>query len=127
MAKYALIRDLLSADGFYRFECAPLADPAVVKLAHDPGYVDAVVNGTLPPQAIRRIGFPWSEDLVKRSLASVGGTLSAAADALATGWGGNLARGTHHSFLAGGPGLGVLNDIAIAVEWLRSDGRVRRA
>jgi acetoin utilization deacetylase AcuC-like enzyme len=127
MAKYALIRELLAADGFYSFECAPLADPAVVKLAHDPAYVDAIVNGTLPPQAIRRIGFPWSEGLVKRSLASVGGTLSAAADALAAGWGGNLAGGTHHAFRAEGSGFCVFNDIAVAIEWLRSERRIRRA
>jgi acetoin utilization deacetylase AcuC-like enzyme len=127
MAKYALIRELLSTGGFYRFECAPLADPAVVKLAHDPAYVDAFVNGSLAPQAIRRIGFPWSEGLVKRSLASVGGTLSAAADALETGFGGNLAGGTHHAFRAEGSGFCVFTDIAVAIELLRSQDRIRRA
>jgi acetoin utilization deacetylase AcuC-like enzyme len=127
MAKYALIRELLAADGFYRFECATLADPAVIKLAHDAGYVDAFMSGSLPAQAIRRIGFPWSEDLVRRSLASVGGTLSAVEDALETEFGGNLAGGTHHAFRAEGSGFCVFNDIAVAIEWLRSQGRTRRA
>jgi acetoin utilization deacetylase AcuC-like enzyme len=127
MTKYALIRNLLASDGLYHFECAPMADLAVVKLAHDPAYVDAFVNGTLPPQAIRRIGFPWSEGLVQRSLASVGGTLSAASDALETGWGGTLAGGTHHAFRAEGSGFCVFNDIAVAIEWLRSRGRIGRA
>jgi acetoin utilization deacetylase AcuC-like enzyme len=127
MAKYALIRELLAADGFYHFECAPLADPTDVKLAHDAEYVDAFVNGTLSAQAIRRIGFPWSEGLVKRSLASVGGTLGAAEDALESGFGGNLAGGTHHAFRAEGSGFCVFNDIAVSIEWLRSQGRIRRA
>jgi acetoin utilization deacetylase AcuC-like enzyme len=127
MAKYALIRELLASDGFYCFACAPLADPAVIKLAHDAGYVDAFMSGSLPAQAIRRIGFPWSEGLVKRSLASAGGTLCAAADALETGFGGNLAGGTHHAFRAEGSGFCVFNDIAVAIEWLRSQGRIRRA
>ena len=127
MDKYARIRELLAADGVYRFECAPVADPSVVKLAHDPEYVDAVVNGTLPVQAIRRIGFPWSEGLVKRSLASVGGTLSAASDAMSAGFGGNLAGGTHHAFRSEGSGFCVFNDIAVAIEWLRSEQRIKRA
>lgn len=127
MAKYALIRERLAAGHLFRFECAPLADAAVVKLAHDAEYVDAFLSGTLSAQAIRRIGFPWSEGLVRRSLASVGGTLSASADALETGWGGNLAGGTHHAFRDEGAGFCVFNDIAVAIEWLRAEGRVTRA
>ena len=64
---------------------------------------------------MRRIGFPWSEQLVRRTLASVGGTLAATADALATGFGGNLAGGTHHAFHAEGAGFCVFNDLAIAI------------
>jgi len=45
----------------------------------------------------------------------VGGTLAAARDALATGFGGNLAGGTHHAFRAEGAGFCVFNDIAVAV------------
>src|SRR5581483_1719933 len=76
---------------------------------------------------MRRIGFPWSPELVKRTLGSVGGTLSAAMDALETGFGGTLAGGTHHAFYAEGSGFCVFNDIAVAILWLRSKGLVRRA
>ena len=127
MSKYARIRDLLAEDGFYSFDCAPFADPDVVKLAHDSEYVDGFLHGTLSAQAIRRIGFPWSEGLVRRTLASVGGTLCATAEALETGWGGNLAGGTHHAFRGEGSGFCVFNDIAVAIEWLRAAGRIERA
>ena len=127
MSKYALIRDLLARDGFYSFECAPLADVQIVKLIHDAAYVDRFLNGTLTPQAMRRIGFPWSEALVRRSLGSVSGTLQATQDALASGWGGNLAGGTHHAFASEGAGFCVFNDIAVAIAWLRSEGRIARA
>lgn len=127
MSKYALIRDVLARDGFFCFECAPLASPEDVKLAHDPAYVDAFLSGALSPQAIRRIGFPWSEGLVKRTLGSVGGTMSAACDALDAAWGGNLAGGTHHAFRSEGSGFCVFNDMAVAIEWLRARGRIRRA
>jgi acetoin utilization deacetylase AcuC-like enzyme len=79
--------------------------------------VQAFLNGTVAPGIIRRIGFPWSEGLVRRTLASVGGTLRATEDAVARGWGGNLAGGTHHAFYAEGSGFCVFNDLAIALRF----------
>jgi acetoin utilization deacetylase AcuC-like enzyme len=124
--KYRLLRELLEADGRFQFEAAPLADREVIELAHDREYVEAFLSGTLAPQAIRRIGFPWSEGLVKRTLASVGGTLAATKEALANRWGGNLAGGTHHAFCGEGSGFCVFNDIAVAIQWLRSTGQAKR-
>jgi acetoin utilization deacetylase AcuC-like enzyme len=125
--KYRILRELLAADGLFHFEAAPLANREVIELAHDREYVEAFLDGALSPQAIRRIGFPWSEGLVKRTLASVGGTIAATKEALANGWGGNLAGGTHHAFRGEGSGFCVFNDIAVAIQWLRSTGRVKRA
>jgi acetoin utilization deacetylase AcuC-like enzyme len=113
--KYALLRQLLASDGYYRLEPAPLADPAAIQRVHDPHYVQAFLSGTLDPRILRQIGFPWSEQLVRRTLASVGGTLAASADALATGFGGNLAGGTHHAFRDAGAGFCVFNDLAVAI------------
>ena len=127
MAKYRMVRDLLTADGIFEFEPAPLAEPRIVQFVHDPEYVEAFMQGLLTAHAIRRIGFPWSGGLVRRTLASVGGTLAATEDALARGWGGNLAGGTHHAFRAEGSGFCVFNDIAVAIESLRTSGRVQRA
>lgn len=127
MSKYRLTRDLLTEDGIFQFECAPLADRRIVELAHDPEYVRHFIAGTLAPQAIRRIGFPWSEGLVRRTLASVGGTLAATEDALRTRWSGNLAGGTHHAFRSEGSGFCVLNDIAIAILYLRHHRGIARA
>lgn len=127
MAKYRLLRELLGADGLYRFEEAPLASPETIALAHDRAYIEAFLDGTLDPQVMRRIGFPWSEGLVRRTLASVGGTLAAASDALATGFGGTLAGGTHHASRDAGSGFCVFNDIAVAVMSLRARGLARRA
>jgi acetoin utilization deacetylase AcuC-like enzyme len=127
MAKYRMLRDLLASDGCFRFEAAPFADPQIIELAHDAGYVHDFLNGALTEAAIRRIGFPWSQALVQRTLASVGGTLSATCDAFDSGWGGNLAGGTHHAFRAEGSGFCVFNDIAVAIQWLRAKGRIQRA
>jgi acetoin utilization deacetylase AcuC-like enzyme len=125
MEKYRLVRDGLA--GVYEFECAPFAPPETVMLAHTPEYVTQFLAGTLPPAAIRRIGFPWSDGLVRRTLASVGGTLQAADDAMDRGLGGNVAGGTHHAFRGEGSGFCVFNDIAVSILALRQRGWIRRA
>src|SRR5579864_9107390 len=127
IGKYRVLRDLLVQDGFFTLEEAPLAHTATIVLAHDAEYVEAFLQGTLSAGAMRRIGFPWSPELMRRTLASVGSTLAATREAVATGWGGTLAGGTHHAFAAEGSGFCVFNDIAVAIEWLRSQGRIRRA
>jgi acetoin utilization deacetylase AcuC-like enzyme len=127
MEKYRLLREKLAADGCWQFETASPAAVETIQLAHDPEYVDRFVNGTLPPQAMRRIGFPWSPGLVQRTLASAGGTLAATRDAMETGFGGTLAGGTHHAFRGEGSGFCVFNDVAIAIYSLRAEGRAWRA
>jgi acetoin utilization deacetylase AcuC-like enzyme len=126
LRKYGLLRELLIADGFFALEPASPADAATVCLAHDPAYVENFIAGTIDPKAMRRIGFPWSEGLVRRTLASAGGTLAAMADALRVGFGGTLAGGTHHAFPSEGSGFCVFNDVAIAVRSLRARGDTRR-
>jgi len=123
--KYRMLRELLTNK--FEFELAPLAERETIELVHDRDYVEAFLNGTLPAAAMRKIGFPWSDGLVKRTLASVGGTLSATSQALETGWGGTLAGGTHHAFAGEGSGFCVFNDIAVAIAWLRVEKRIERA
>jgi acetoin utilization deacetylase AcuC-like enzyme len=126
MAKYRMIRERLAATGKFNLTPAPIADVEIIKRVHDPSYVDAVITGTLFSAAQRRIGFPWSEGFVQRTLRSAGSTLAATEQALRTGWGGTLSGGTHHAFRAEGSGFCVFNDIAIAAQKLIDDGRVKR-
>lgn len=113
--KYLNLRTRLAQEPRFTFVPAPLADPAVITLAHHPAYVAGVLEGTLPSAAFRKIGFPWSPQMVRRTLCSAGGTLAATEEALRTGFGGTLAGGTHHAFYAEGSGFCVFNDIAIAI------------
>jgi acetoin utilization deacetylase AcuC-like enzyme len=125
--KYRMLREMLEADGDFSLYPAPLADLATIERIHDPDYVRAFVAGTLGDAVMRRIGFPWSEGLVKRTLASVGSTLAATQQALDCRWGGTLAGGTHHAFRAEGSGFCVFNDIAVAIAWLRAERGISRA
>jgi len=124
--KYRLLREQLEHDGYFLLEPAPLADVATIEMIHERDYVDAFLNGTLAGAAMRKIGFPWSEELVKRTLASVGSTLAATREALSTGWGGTLAGGTHHAFAGEGSGFCVFNDIAVAASWVQENAGVSR-
>jgi len=92
--KYRLIRERLLAEGALRPEelIEPtLADPRDICLVHTGEYWASLSAGTLPADAIRRLGFPWSESLVRRSRASVQGTLTAARIAIREAVGVNLA------------------------------------
>jgi acetoin utilization deacetylase AcuC-like enzyme len=127
MRKYKMIRETLTADGRFEFAEAPFADFETIARVHDHTYVSGFLSGDIPAAVIRRIGFPWSVGLVRRTLASVGGTICAAQDALRNGLGGTLAGGTHHAFRNEGAGFCVFNDAAVAIAALRADGLIRRA
>lgn len=105
---------------------SPLAAPEEIAAAHDPAYVDAVRTGTISPSAMRRIGFPWSEHIWRRSQATMGGALAAARAALDDGISGQLAGGTHHAHYDFGAGYCVFNDFAIAALTVLAERRAAR-
>lgn len=124
MAKYSRLREHILAEGVIApgdLHEAPLAAVEDLQLVHAPGYVDAVVNGTVPHDIQRRIGFPWSPQMVERSRRSVGATIAAARAALDDGAAANLAGGTHHAFADRGEGFCVFNDVAVGARVLQRD------
>jgi acetoin utilization deacetylase AcuC-like enzyme len=130
IAKYARIRDEIVARGLLPaagIEEPDRADRWALELVHTPRYVEAVLDGTLSPIEVRRLGFPWSTQLRERSLRTVQGTIEAAHDALDHGLGINLAGGTHHAFPGHGEGFCVFNDVAVAIRTLQRAGRITRA
>ena len=96
MHKYGLLRERLAGEGILREEdlapatTAPLEDLFAV---HDAGYVQGFLEGNLPRKVVQRIGFPWSEEMVMRSLGSVGSTLAAVDAALEDGLSGTWPGG----------------------------------
>jgi len=129
MAKYSRLRERILAEGIVAPEDlheAPLASLDDLRLVHDPGYVDAVANGTVRPEIQRRIGFPWSPQMVERARRSVGATIAAARAALDDGMAANLAGGTHHAFADRGEGFCVFNDVAVGVRVLQRNGHANR-
>lgn len=129
MAKYARLRERILDRGILpaeRLVEAPAARWDQLRLVHAPAYVDAVSSGTLPREAQRRIGFPWSPEMVERSRRSVGATIAAAHAALEHGLAANLAGGTHHAFADRGEGFCVFNDVSVAARVLQREGLAAR-
>jgi len=129
MARYSRLRERILAEGIVAPEDlheAPLASLDDLRLVHDSGYVDAVANGTVRPEIQRRIGFPWSPQMVERSRRSVGATIAAARAALDDGMAANLAGGTHHAFADRGEGFCVFNDGAVGARVLQRNGHANR-
>ena len=126
LEKYRLLRNALSADARFAFHPAPFIPESDLLRVHHPDYVTGFLTGTLDRQIMRRIGFPWSPELVNRTLASAGSTLAATRVALDIGFGGTLAGGTHHAFYAEGSGFCVFNDLAIAIQWVRANTTLTR-
>src|SRR4029077_21095111 len=130
MGKYRLLREALLASGVRQATELVPAEPvelAALLRVHTPRWVRAVAEDGLTEAETRRLGFPWSPQLVLRSRAAVGGTCAAAERALVEGIGGNLAGGTHHAFPDHGEGYCVFNDIAVSVRALQAAGSIRRA
>lgn len=96
--------------------CAPVS-LATLTAVHDGAYVDRFINGALSDRAIRRMGLPWSEGLVTRTLTAVGGTVRTIQLALEHGLACNTAGGTHHASGAEGAGFCIFNDLAVGAHY----------
>lgn len=93
---------------------------------HDSNYIAKFINNQLSTQEMKRIGFPWSEQFVKRTLTAVGGTLQAAMIAVDNGIAINLTGGYHHAHPSFGSGFCVFNDLSIAAQTLIERGKANR-
>lgn len=129
MEKYRLLRERVLESGAVDPEDLIVPDPATdeqILRVHEPGYLRRVASGELDRAELRRIGFPWSPNMVERSRRSAGGTIAACREAFASGVAVNLAGGTHHAFPDHGEGYCVLNDAAIAARAMQAEGRADR-
>lgn len=121
MIKYNLIPEQLIYEGTISdenlFQPQPLEEQYITN-THDGTYWHRLKHQELSRSEIRKTGFPMSEQLVQREITIMQGTLQAALFALEYGVAFNIAGGTHHAFTDRGEGFCLLNDIAIAANYL---------
>jgi acetoin utilization deacetylase AcuC-like enzyme len=124
MVKYELLPQQLLHEGtalesdFYE---PGIPDLNHVLAVHEKNYVDDLLNLTLDPRAARKIGFPLSAELVERELRIAQGTIWGCHKARENGIAFNIAGGTHHAYSTHGEAFCLLNDQAIAAQYLLNE------
>ena len=127
--KYGMLRRALLSDGVLREDqvaTSPLAEREDVLRVHDAAYVDALEDGSIEPRTMRRLGFPWTEQIPLRGRRTVGGQIAAARVALQRGLSGQMAGGTHHAHAGFGAGFCIYNDQAATARLLLDEGLADR-
>jgi len=98
----------------------------VLQLAHCPDYLQRFIHNRQSPAEIRRMGLPWREGLVRRTMISPNGTLLTAKLALQNGIACHLAGGTHHAHRDFASGFCILNDLAVTSLTLLAQKKIQR-
>ncbi|MDB5250799.1 MAG: histone deacetylase [Segetibacter sp.] len=121
MLKYELIPGQLLHEGTITEQnlFSPSAcEEEMILWTHEQSYFDKLVHQQLTATEQRRIGFPQSPELTKRELIITRGTIDCCHYADETGVALNVAGGTHHAFADRGEGFCLLNDHAVAANYL---------
>ena len=129
MIKYELIPEQLirestcSENNFFNPE---KVDDDIVLLTHQNEYFERFKSLHLSKKEIREIGFPLSKELVDRELQIADGTIKGVHYSIEHGISMNIAGGTHHAFYDRGEAFCMLNDQAIAANYLINKGLSKR-
>ena len=105
MPKDHLLYMALQSEGLANMTFTPsYPDRETLCLTHNSEYVDSFLSGSISQQQMRRIGLPWSEKLVQRTLIGTGSAILAARLALQYGVACMTNGGTHHAHRSHGSG-----------------------
>ncbi|MHA4895147.1 histone deacetylase family protein [Pedobacter sp. PWIIR3] len=129
MLKYELIPEQLIHEGTFitaNFFSPGAVEEDVILMSHQRAYWEQLKNLTLPAKEQRRIGFPLSQQLIDREVRIAKGTIDGALSAKENGIAFNVAGGTHHAGSNWGEGFCMLNDQAIAANYLLANGLAKR-
>ena len=121
MLKYELIPGQLLHEGAITpeniFAPGPCPEETIL-WTHDKDYLHKLMYQKLTASEQRKIGFPQSPELTERELIITQGTIDCCHFALENGIALNVAGGTHHAFADRGEGFCMLNDHAVAANYL---------
>ncbi len=126
--KYVRLRQRIVAANFVALADLRVPHAATdeeILRAHDPIYLQRLIDGQLTDREVRRIGLPWSPQLVERARRSAGATVEVCFTALTDGLAVSLAGGTHHAFRDRGEGYCLLNDTVIAARAVQAADSVK--
>ena len=129
MIKYELIPEQLliektcSESNFFKPE---IIDTELVLKTHQEEYFNRLKGLKLSNKEVREIGFPLSKELVERELIISQGTIDCVHFSSEHGVSMNIAGGTHHAFYDRGEAFCMLNDQAIAANYIIEEGLFKK-
>ena len=129
MIKYELIPEQLirentcSDKNFFKPE---MIDEKIVLKTHQLQYFDRLKKQKLSSKEIREIGFPLSKELYIREMTISKGTIDCVNFSIDNGISMNIAGGTHHAFYDRGEAFCMLNDQAIAANYILDNGLAKK-
>ena len=129
MIKYELIPEQLIRENTcseYNFFNPEKVNDEIVLLTHQRAYFERFKSLNLSKKEIREIGFPLSKKLVDRELQIAEGTISGIKYSIENGISMNIAGGTHHAFYDRGEAFCMLNDQAIAANYIIQEGLFKK-
>jgi len=129
MLKYELIPGQLLHEGTIQLNnlFSPVICPDdILLLTHTTGYLRKLKDLSLTASEQRKIGFPQSAALTHRELVITQGTIDCTGYAEIYGVSLNVAGGTHHAYADRGEGFCLLNDFAVAANWLLHEGKYKK-
>ncbi|WP_296982213.1 MULTISPECIES: histone deacetylase family protein [unclassified Thalassolituus] len=129
MSKFVRLHDYCQQQGLigrHNLFTPAMATTTDLTIAHSPQYLDELCGQSMDTKAWRRVGVPWSQGLVDRTLTAPNGTLLSARLALEYGMASHLAGGTHHAHYDFGSGFCIINDLAYTALTLLSTGEVNK-
>ena len=97
-----------------------------VLTTHQKEYYEKLCSLSLSKKEIRPIGFPMSRELITREKKIAQGTIECSDFSINNGISMNIAGGTHHAFYDKGEGFCMLNDQAIAANYLLNNSIIKK-
>ena len=129
VSKYQHLKDWLlthehaKPSQFFSPEPITEQDLAVI---HDIDYINGFFNNQLDHKVMRRIGFPWTHQLLTRTKHAIAGTRMTARLALEHGMALHLSGGYHHAHHDFGSGFCVFNDLILAARDALDTGKASK-
>lgn len=96
-------------------------------LVHTAKYLKKLKTGRLSQSEVLTMELPYSLELFEFALFHVGGTILSAERALEDGLAVHIGGGFHHAFPDHGEGFCIVNDVAVALEKMKKEGKIEKA
>ncbi|HSC44554.1 MAG TPA: histone deacetylase [Candidatus Acidoferrum sp.] len=128
--KFRMIHELLLRENIAAAQ--DIAEPSAASDAdllrvHTADWVTKLRTGTLTAGEIMKLEVPYSPELAEAVWLAAGGSILAGQLALRDGFACNLSGGFHHAYAGHGEGFCAINDVAVAIRRLQSDGAIKKA